>query len=269
MRPVVVNGLRFMTGVAGAGPRLLFLTGSGADLRKRKTPLNGPLAAQFEVLSYDQRGMGQSDKPDRPYSMQDYAEDAIAILDAYGWDRVRIVGYSFGGMVAQEIALGWPKRVQKLALVATTAGGEGGSSYPIQNLADLPPRERARKGLEIVDLGFTPDWQATHPKEAAARITARVAAQTRFADEPGAAIGRRRQLAARACHDTFDRLTNITAPTLVLAGQQDGQAPVAAQRAMARRIPNCRFQLIDGTHQMVWNNAQTNEIIAEFMKDVA
>lgn len=246
-----------MTAVAGSGPRLLFLTGSAADLRKANTPLRPPLTTHFEVLTYDQRGMGQSDKPDMPYSMQDYATDAVAILDALGWDRVLLAGYSFGGMVAQEIAIHWPQRVRRLALAATTAGGAGGSSYPIEKFSGLEPYERARRGLEVSDLSFTPDWQAANPEAAAARIRKRMSAQAQFADAPGAAVGRRRQLAARAAHDTYDRLGQITAPTLVLAGTRDGQAPMAAQQAMARQIPNGRFETCDGSHQMLWESDET------------
>lgn len=110
MNQITANGLTFMTTTAGEGPKVLFLTGSGADLRGPKTPLNSPLVVNFEVLTLDQRGMGQSDKPDGPNTMLDYAEDTIAILDSFDWDRVMRVGYSFGGMVAQELVLRWPER---------------------------------------------------------------------------------------------------------------------------------------------------------------
>lgn len=251
---------------AGQGPRLLFLTGSGGDLRKKQTPLASPLVERFTVLTFDQRGMGQSDKPDHPYSMMDYASDAVAVLDAIGWDRVLLVGYSFGGMVAQEIVLNWPERVSRLVLAATTSGGVGGKSYPLETLSHLPPAERARRGLEIVDLSFTPEWQAAHPDEAQKMIKARMAAQARFADEPGHKQGRARQLGARAGHDTYDRLDRISVPTLVLAGTRDGQAPISAQRALADRIPDSVFETVDGGHNMFWQNPACYDKIAAFME---
>ena len=175
MKKITANGLTFLTATNGQGPKFLFITGTAGDLRNENSPLTSPLAEHFEVLTYDQRGMGQSSKPDHSYTMRDYAEDAIAIMDAYGWDDVFLAGYSFGGMVAQEIAIGWPTRVKRLALLATAAGGEGGSSYPLETLFDLPDEERARRSLEVLDLRFTPEWQADNPEATKQIIAATVA----------------------------------------------------------------------------------------------
>nr|WP_306266180.1 alpha/beta fold hydrolase [Pararhizobium sp. IMCC3301] len=269
MKRISANRLTFMVGIAGTGPRLLFLTGSSGDLRNANTPLKASLTRHFEVLTFDQRGMGQSDKPDLPYTMRDYAQDAAAILDAVGWEAACVAGYSFGGMVAQELALGWPERVTRLALVATTAGGKGGASYPIHELDALAGSDRARRGLEITDLSFTPEWQAAHPEEAKARIDAKMATGLGFAAELGAATGRRQQLAARAAHDTYDRLPWIAVPTLVLGGRSDGQAPLAPQKAMAQRIPGSRFEEIDGTHEMLWRDDAIFARIARFFSEPA
>ena len=70
---------------AGAGAPLLMISGSGGDLRRKPSPLESPLARDFELLAYDQRGMGRSDAPPGPWSMADYADDAAALLDAVGW----------------------------------------------------------------------------------------------------------------------------------------------------------------------------------------
>lgn len=265
-KSVQANGLTFHIGVAGSGPKVLFLTGSNADLRRINTPLNSPLVDQFTVLTFDQRGMGQTEKPDCVYSMKNYADDAVAILNVMEWDRVRLVGYSFGGMVAQEIAIGYPERVERLALLATTAGGAGGSSYPIHTFTDLEPIEHARRSLEVSDLSFTPKWQQNNPVEAEQRIANRLRAISLFGDEPGHAIGASRQLAARAQHDTFERLPFITQRTLVLAGNRDGQAPVNAQKALAKRIPNSSFEIIEGSHGMLWESDLAFKAIIEFMQ---
>lgn len=264
---VQANGLKFHVGVAGVGPGLLFLSGTNSDLRRENTPLTSPLIDHFTVLAFDQRGMGQSDKPDQPYTMQHYAEDAAAILDVMGWSSAKVVGYSFGGMVAQELAIGWPTQVSRLVLVATTAGGAGGSSYPLHQLEALEPEERARKAIEIADLSFTKEWQAANPEDATLRIKQKMIAQHQYADEPGAAAGAARQLAARAEHNTFDRLMKISQPTLVLGGDRDGQAPLAAQHAMAKRIPDCQFETLEGSHGMLWENSATFAKIADFLKD--
>uniref|UniRef100_UPI002FDAC938 alpha/beta fold hydrolase n=1 Tax=Parvibaculum sp. TaxID=2024848 RepID=UPI002FDAC938 len=95
----------------GAGPRLLFISGTGSDLRLRPNVLDGPFPKHFDMAAYDQRGLGQTSKPDRPYNMSQYAEDAVNLMDAIGWHSALVVGVSFGGMVAQELALRNPELV--------------------------------------------------------------------------------------------------------------------------------------------------------------
>ena len=84
----------------------------------------------MEVVAHDQRGLGRSSIPAGPYTMAQYAADALGLLDAVGWSTCRVVGVSFGGMVAQELAVTAPERVERLALMCTSPGGAGGSSYP-------------------------------------------------------------------------------------------------------------------------------------------
>ncbi|MCS7002360.1 MAG: alpha/beta hydrolase, partial [Dehalococcoidia bacterium] len=109
----------------GAGPRLLFINGSGGDLRNPRAGrgIFAPLTETFTVLAYDQRGLGQTTKPDGPYTMADYAADADALLEAVGWDSCAVFGVSFGGMVAQELAIRFPRRVRRLVLAGTSSGG--------------------------------------------------------------------------------------------------------------------------------------------------
>lgn len=265
MKRIEANGISFMTAKVGAGARLLYISGTGGDLRQPNAVLHLPLASAFEVLAYDQRGLGQADKPAGPYTMDGYARDAVAVMDAYGWDRAHVVGYSFGGMVAQELAIRWPDRVDRLVLAATSAGGPGGSSFALHTIQSLPPRERAQRALEVSDLAFTPEWQAANPEQAALRIDARVAQQARFADEPGHHDGQVAQLEARSHHNTYDRLDRITAPTLVISGDRDGQAPKAAGQAMADRIGNCRFEIHAGSHAMIQENPDVCRSITAFL----
>ncbi|MGH6958141.1 MAG: alpha/beta fold hydrolase, partial [Caulobacteraceae bacterium] len=122
---------------AGAGPPLLFVSGTGADLRNKPNVFDGPLARAFDVLAYDQRGLGRSAKPDTPYSMADYADDAAALIAHLGWASAKVVGVSFGGMVAQEFVLRHPGKVERLVLACTSQGGEGGASYPFHEIQHL------------------------------------------------------------------------------------------------------------------------------------
>ena len=88
-----------------SGDPLLFISGTGGDLRNKPNQFDSPLAKVFELIAYDQRGLGQTSKPDGDYTMADYADDAAALLDYLNLERVPVVGVSFGGMVGQEFVL--------------------------------------------------------------------------------------------------------------------------------------------------------------------
>ena len=163
---------------AGNGQRLLFISGSGGDLRAKPGVFESPLARAFDLLGYDQRGLGQTDKPAGPYSMQDYADDAAKLLDAIDWQDALVMGVSFGGMVAQEFALRHPRRVSKLVLACTSSGGAGGASYPLHEIADMPTDERVLLQMSISDTRQSADWQRAHP-EAVERALAFARAATR------------------------------------------------------------------------------------------
>ena len=132
-----VNGLNLYFERAGSGPPLLFISGTGGDLRVKPNVFDGPLARAFDLLAYDQRGLGQTGKPDVPYSMADYADDAAALMADQGWDKALVIGVAFGGMVAQELALRHPARVARLVLACTSPGGAGGASFPFHEIEDL------------------------------------------------------------------------------------------------------------------------------------
>src|SRR5215471_14912393 len=145
-----VNGVELYWEQRGGGPRLLFCNGSGLALQDVR-PLLDPLAASFDLLAWDYRGFGRSAPVTHPYTMADVAADAAGLLAVTGWQSCRVAGVSFGGMVAQEFAVTHPQRVERLALACTSAGGGGGSSYPLQKLQGLPPPELPAAELKLAD----------------------------------------------------------------------------------------------------------------------
>jgi 3-oxoadipate enol-lactonase len=232
----------------GEGPRVLYLGGTGADLRKKPSPFDTALAAATTLLAFDARGCGRSEKPDMPVTMADFADDAAALMDAVGWDRAHVVGYSFGGMVGQHLALRHPGRVERLVLAATSPGGAGGSSFPLHTLEGLDPRAQALRLLPVMDTRIAENM-LVHPEAAIEeRIRLMVAYSTLFMDEPGAREGKVRQLAARAGHDCWDALPRVTHETLVCGGLHDGQAPRDAVKALALRLPNATLRWYAGGH---------------------
>ena len=124
MPTVTANGISIYYERSGTGPPLLFCNGSGSTL-EGSALLIAPFTERFDVVAHDQRGLGRTEIPPTPYTMAEYAADAMSLADEVGWDRFRIVGISFGGMVAQEIAVTWPDRVERLALAVHVAGRTG------------------------------------------------------------------------------------------------------------------------------------------------
>jgi pimeloyl-ACP methyl ester carboxylesterase len=134
MRTAACNGVVLHYERVGGGPRFLYCNGSGTTLDSNRLLLE-KLSAQFELLAFDYRGMGRSAPITEPYAMADVAADVAALLDAVGSDRTALAGLSYGGMVAQEFAVTFPDRLDRLALMATSPGGAF-ASYPLETLAD-------------------------------------------------------------------------------------------------------------------------------------
>jgi pimeloyl-ACP methyl ester carboxylesterase len=240
-----LNGIEIHFERSGTGPRLLFLNGSGSTLANSGFLL-APFRARCEVVAHDQRGTGETSVPPGPYTMADYASDALALLDHLGWERCRVVGVSFGGMVAQELAVTRPDRVERLALLCTSPGGAGGSSYPLHDLPAVPAEERAAIRRAILDSRFDDAWLAAHPMDRMIEAQMRVRAEAERSAEQRR--GEDEQLGARRHHDVWDRLPSITCPTFVACGRYDGIAPLANSEAIVRRVPQATLHVYEGGH---------------------
>ena len=249
---------------AGAGAPLLFISGSGADLRIKPNQMDGPLPRHFDVLSYDQRGLGQTSKPDAPYTMADYADDAARLMDHAGWTAARVIGVSFGGMVAQEFVLRHPQKVERLVLACTSPGGAGGASYPFHTIEHMARDERARHMIPISDTRRDAAWQKANAEMYEQFVA--MGATDPYADEPGRAMGYARQLEARSKLDTFDRLPQIACPVLIAAGRFDGIALPATQEKMAARIKGAQLRFFDGGHLFMIQDRAAMPALIEFLK---
>ena len=242
---------------------MLWFNGSGATL-ELAGPMLDPYAACFDVVAHDQRGLGKTSVPPGPYEMADYAADAAALLDHVGWDSCRVVGTSFGGMVAQEFAVTWPERVERLALVCTSPGGKF-AAFGLHTLESKSPDEMAVIGATLLDTRFTPEWLAEHDDD---RKIAEMVAQRRGVPvDPEVGRGQREQLLARSRLDVLDRLERITCPTLVASGKYDGISPPENGAAIAERVPDATLRVYEGGHMFFGQDPAAMPEILDFLAD--
>ncbi len=241
---------------------VLNISGSGADLRTSR-PDRWPLNRTFTVAHFDQRGLGQSAKPDGPYTLAQYADDAAALLDHLGWDRAHVMGLSFGGMVAQHFALRHGDRIDRLVLGCTSPGGTR-PSFPLHTIQPLDVEARIELLLGLYDNRWDPGRDDPIPGLGPLYDTIITNARTERPDD--AQRGYLAQLEARSHHDVERRLHRISQPTLVCAGAYDDLAPPRNAEALALAIPNARLELFDGGHFFPAQDRTTFATITEFLQ---
>jgi 3-oxoadipate enol-lactonase len=231
----------------GDGEPLLLIHGLGYG-RWGWEPLLPLLSERFRVISFDNRGIGESAVPPGPYTAREMAGDALAVLDAAGVEHAHVVGTSLGGMIAQELALEAPQRVDRLVLISTTPGNSGGHPMPAATVrlmteaANWPPEVALRRFIENA-LGSEPD------RDLVERILAhRLAA-------PQDPAGWAAQAAAGTTYDGAGRIASITAPTLLIAGTADRVVDYRNSLVLAESIRDSDLRLIPGAgHLVFWED---------------
>jgi len=261
MSTVGADGVELYYERHGSGPRLLFVNGSGMTIEKSRG-LYSLFDPSFDFLTFDPRGLGRSGPVTRPYAMADCAADALAVMDAEGWDTARVLGVSFGGMVAQELAVIAPGRVERLALLCTSPGGPDRSSYPLHELESLSAEKRSQLLRQLIDTRFDDAWLAAHPGDAA--LAAMLESQEPQPD-PQLRRGELAQLEARRTHDVWDRLPVITSPTFIGCGRYDGLASPDNSAAMASAIAGAELHEYEGGHIFFAQDARSVPDVIEFL----
>ena len=247
------------------GP-LLYIGGTGGDLRNKPNQMDSPLKDFFEVISYDQRGLGQSETPDGPYTMQDYADDAFNFIRKLGFERVNIIGVSFGGMVAQHLAINYPDVVDKLVLMCTSPGGKKYHSFPLHELEEIEDDvEYARKFVSISDLRITDDYIKNN-NEVYEFLIDQIKNYLR-SPESKRNQGKDLQLDARKDHNVLDLLKNIKSPTFIAGGLYDGIAPQSNIDILNELIPNSSKKFYKGGHTFFLEDQQAWKDIIKFLKN--
>ena len=248
---VTANGVKLRLAVAGTGPPLMFLFGSGAaGTIDNARPLMDRLTDQFTVACPDQRGLGESEIPPGPWAMSDYAADAFGVADTLGWDRFSIMGLSFGGMVGLEAAAADPGRIDRMVLWGTSPGGSA-HSYPLHSLDGLPTAERHRRFAELMDTRLARAGSDDSPEAQFVKAVMDSGGSPWRAGggtDEARARGLQLQLEARRGHDVTTRLGLIECPTLIGAGTFDGLAPVVNARAMHAGIRGSELRVYQAGH---------------------
>lgn len=248
------DGVRLYFERHGAGEPLLLLAGQACDHRDWDRAVLD-LMPHFEVIAWDYRGTGQSDKPaEPPYSTRNFASDAVAVLDACGHDRAHVYGFSMGGRVAQWFAVDHGPRLASLILGATSPGNRHG-------VARKPAVDHALRSGDIdalLQTSFTPQWIAAN-RELADEIAS-------LWNRPLPTHARQLHYQASQAHDAWDLLPSIAAPTLLIHGSDDAINPAANSELIARRIPGSRLCLLQGARHCYFEEfrAIASELVTSF-----
>lgn len=259
------GGARLYYEVYGQGEPLLLIMGLGAN-HLSWTPQVPVYSREFRVIVFDNRGTGQSDFPqDAEYTIPVLADDAAALLDALGVDSAHVYGVSMGGMIAQEMALRHPDRVRSLILGATSPGGPNAVAPQPEALSSLIEQGAAvDRSVNAALLGvlFSPGFVAEHGSE----LTSAFQGMGDY--PPTSREAYRAQLQAAARHDTYDRLPDIEAPTLVLHGTDDPLLPAGNARILAERIPGAKLVLLEGARHgyLLEKQAEADAAVLDFLR---
>ena len=251
------DGTRLHYISAGEGVPLVLVGGKTSTIDGawwRQVPV---LSRHFRVIAFDNRGAGQSDKPDVPYSTRLMAEDALAVLAAAGETSAHWFGLSLGGMILQALALAHPEAMRSLILGATHCGPPATltplSAQDAQRVSASPHKRLAN--LYSVDfLLARPDWVAEDA--------------THFGKMPLHAIHRQDQAVRH--HDSCRRLGEIRAPVLILHGRQDRMVPIDRAEQLHAGIAGSDLVVLDGAgHQLQSERAEeVNRLVIDFVTRV-
>jgi pimeloyl-ACP methyl ester carboxylesterase len=262
--PIHTGELELWVERRGDGPDVLLVAGLGDPAEAWQAQLDG-LADRYRVTAYDNRGVGRTPLTDRPLSAATMADDAAALLRALDVPIAHVAGFSMGSAIAQELALRHPELVRSLVLVGTYARPDALFRAQLEFwrwLAEAAPSERA-----FLEAFFT--WVYTPRAHADGTVEKLVEEALAFPHQQSVEAFQA-QVDACLAHDTADRLQQIAAPTLVLAGELDSILPPRCGRSVAAAIPDARFELMAGEAHQPFQEVPDafNACVDAFWRDV-
>jgi pimeloyl-ACP methyl ester carboxylesterase len=238
---------------SGAGPPLLLIMGmSGTALHWGDAFLDA-LRPDFQLITYDHRGVGASSRLEGALTITQLARDAAGLLGALEVAQAHVLGISMGGMVAQELALAHPGQVRTLTLGCTYCGGPGSSLADPQVWRDLAEAMMSGDRERALRAAFAANVSAEMAADQAAFARFRAIAARRAVAVPVIMA----QLRACAAHDTYARLPRLQMPTLVVHGTVDRIIPFSNGELIASRIAGSRLEPLEGIgHLFFWEQPE-------------
>ncbi|MFX1497522.1 MAG: alpha/beta fold hydrolase [Promethearchaeota archaeon] len=249
MPKVRVNDINIYYEIHGDGFPLLMINGISICLKIWDKPLIEGLSNNFKTILFDNRGSGQSDIPEGEYTLQMMADDTIGLMNALNIERSHVLGFSMGGMIAQELALSYPQNVEKLVLWGATCGGRklvppelAAYKLFIGAIEDLTPERMAKATIPLV---FTKDFIINNPDYIKDKIQRLLKCRIPYRSYI-------RQFKAMASCNTCRRLKKMEIPTLIMQGKKDILVPPQNGEILAELIPKRKLMLFENSAHAIF-----------------
>jgi pimeloyl-ACP methyl ester carboxylesterase len=263
MPKIKVGDINMYYEIHGKGEPFVMIAGitCSLDFWFKAIPI---FSREYRLVAFDNRGAGQSDAPEIPYTSEMMADDLAGLLDAIGIDSAHILGHSLGGIIAQQFAIRHPKMIKSLILASTFFGGPNAvSSSPefsrkFEHILSLPVKEAVIEGMSLM---FSQEFIEKEPDF----IKRYIAKMTEHPATPHGIMGQAQALMA---HNTYERLPEIKAPTLVITGDADMFFPVINSSIMASRIPGAELVILKNMgHGFIFEAFdESNRIMLDFLR---
>lgn len=256
---VRTNGIEIAYVERGSGDPLVLIMGLGADLSAWELHLRS-YAQQFRCIAVDNRGAGDSDKPEGPYSTAEMADDYAGLIRNLGLGRVRVVGISMGGAIAQELAIRHPELVERMVLVSSWARTGTFTAEVLEEFRNLRSILTEAEFARLLQLRiWTPAYIEGHFDQlSAARGVPSTMPHHAFEAQSAACLG----------HDTTGRMANLRVPTLITVGGSDTFTPLVRSEELRSQIPGAELKIFpDSSHAHHWEELEEfNRYTMEWLK---
>lgn len=263
MSKVKVEDIEIAYSVEGSGEPVMLIEGFTRVKESWRLQVEG-LMKDFKIVTFDNRGVGETTVPTEPFTIADMAADTVGLMDALGIDSAHIFGVSMGGLIAQILALDYSDRVKKIALGCTTHGGRH-AVQPAKDVMDvlakasdatIPAEENIRMRVPII---FSQRFIREEPE----RLEEFIQSSLQFMPTPEGAAG---QMGALSIFNVKRRLGEIQCPVLVITGSDDRMMPPENSRLLYEGIAGAELYMVDGAgHSFYFEKAdEVNRVLIDF-----